>query len=188
MRWKRFQAVLRILLAVCVLGWTLLFLLQNGRNLLLIGPVDSGDIMLALGAVVLLTLIVLGNGRIVRAAKGWERGLALTAALALEGLALLTLLFFVALFRTGPAYIPLYGSSGEVELVVREENWLYRSNGRFYRPAGLWWIQDTGVMYEAHDIRPFGCGLYKVEWSEDQAVIQLDTGAGAWKTCVVPLR
>lgn len=186
MTWKRFQGVIWALLAMCA-GGAALLLLVSGRGLLLIGQVSGGDIMAVLGMVFLLTLLVWGDGAIAAFLKGWERVAALAFALVVETLALLMLLFFVFYFNTSPEYIPLRGPTGETELVVCEENWLFKVWGSFYRPAGLFWIQSTGVSYEVRDCWPFREGRYEIEWAEGEAIIHYDTGTGTWETCAVPL-
>lgn len=186
MTWRWFQRVIWTLLAVCA-GGAALLLLTSGRGLLLTGQVSGGDIMAVLGMVFLLTLLVWGDGAIAAFLKGWERVLALAFALTVEALALLTLLFFGFYFNTSPEYIPLRGPTGETELVVCEENWLFKVWGSFYRPVGPFWIQSTGVSYEARDCWPFRGDRYEIEWAEGQAIIHYDTGTGEWETCTVPL-
>lgn len=186
MTWKKFQRAIWVVLAVCTGGMVLSFLV-SGKRLLLIGQVSGGDIFGVLLLVFLLALLVWGDGAIVAFTRGWERVAALALALVVEGLALLIILFFMFYFNTGPEYIPLYGPSGEVELVVCEESWLFKVWGEFYRPAGPFWVQSTGVTYEAHDCWPFRTGRYELEWAEDQAAICYDTGMGEWGTCTVPL-
>lgn len=186
MTWRRFQCAIWTMLAVCV-GGVVLLLLVSGKGLLLIGQVSGGDIIAALGAAFLLTLLVWGDGAVVAFTKGWERVAALALVLAVEGLALLIILFFMFYFNTGPEYIPLYGPTGEVELVVCEESWLFKVWGSFYRPAGLFRVQSTGVSYEARDCWPFRGGQYEIEWVEDQAVVRYNNGMGEWETCTVPL-
>ena len=187
MSWKRFQRVIWALLAVCAGGFLLLWVISGRGLMLVLGPVDSSDLFGILLLMLLLVLLVWGDGAIAAFLKGWERVLALAFALTVEALALLTLLFFGFYFNTSPEYIPLRGPTGETELVVCEENWLFKVWGSFYRPVGPFWIQSTGVSYEARDCWPFREDRYEIEWAEGQAIIHYDTGTGEWETCTVPL-
>ena len=184
MTWRRFQRVIWAVLAACVGGTVLLFLIDG---MLVIGPVDSSDIFGLLLLIFLLALLVWGDGAIVVFTRGWERVVALVFALLVEGLVLLTILFFGFYLYTNPQYVPLYAPDGEVGLVVRQESWLFTAWGEFYLPAGPCLLRGTGVTYAAHDIWPFHHGCYKIDWSENLAVIRYDTGMGAWETCTVPL-
>ena len=187
MTWKRFQTAIWILLAVCAGGIVLLCL--TGEFMLVIGPVDSSDIFGILLLIFLLALLVWGDGAIVAFLKGWERMAALVFALLVEGLFLLTILFFGVYFYTNPQYVPLYTPNGEVGLVVRQESWLFKDWGEFYLPAGPCLLRGTGVTYETHDIWPFHDSYdeYEVEWLEESAVVHCNAGGGEWETCTVPL-
>lgn len=184
MMWRRFQIVIWVLLAVCAGGIALLLLIDG---MLVIGPVDSSDIFGILLLIILLALLVWGDGAIVVFTRGWERVAALAFVLLAEGLFLLTILFFGVYLYTNPQYVPLYDPAGEVGLVVRQESWLFKAWGEFYLPAGLCLLRGTGVTYEAHDTWPFHNGDYEIEWSEESAVVHFDTGMGEWETCTVPL-
>lgn len=185
--WRRFQVVIWGLLAVCA-GGVLLLCVASGRGLMLvIGPVDSSDIFGILLLIFLLVLLVWGDGAIVAFTRGWERVIALVFALLAEGLALLTILFFSVYLYTNPIYFTICGPSGETELVVRQEIWLFKAWGEFCLPAGPCLLRSTGVTYEAHDIWPFHDGCYEIQWSEENAVVHYDTGVGEWETCIVPL-
>lgn len=185
--WRRFQVVIWGLLAVCA-GGVLLLCLASGRGLMLvIGPVDSSDIFEILLLVFLLALLVWGDGAIAAFTRGWERVIALVFVLLVEGLFLLTILFFGFYLYTNPQYVPLYDPAGEVGLVVRQESWLFKTWGEFYLPAGPCLLRCTGVTYAAHDIWPFHDGAYEIEWSEENAVVQYNAGTGEWETCIVPL-
>jgi len=188
MTWKRFQRVILILLAVCAGGMALLCLLGGMGFTPVIGQVDSGEIvMLALLLIFLLVLLVWGDGAIVRSTKGWGRGIALTAALAAEGLFLAVLLFFLALGDCGTRYIHLPAPEGRPTLVAREESWLQGGWGSFYWQTRPGWLRDTGVTYITDDgFRPFEHGCYELEWAEDSVTVRFDTSAG-WDSRVVPL-
>ena len=185
MTWKRFQTTIWILLAVCAGGIVLLCL--TGEFMLVLGPVDSSDIFGILLLIFLLVLLVWGDGAIVAFLKGWERVAALVFALLVEGLFLLTILFFGVYFYTNPQYLPLYTPDGEVGLVVRNECWLFKAWGEFYLPAGPCLLRGTGVTYETRESWPFYHGSYEIEWLEESAVIHYNTGRGEWETCTVPL-
>lgn len=91
MRWKRFQRVIWVLLAACAGGIVLLVLIDG---MLVIGPVDSSDIFGILLLIFLLALLAWGDGAIAAFMRGWERVAALAFVLLMEGLFLLTILFF----------------------------------------------------------------------------------------------
>lgn len=184
MRWKRFQRGIWALLAVCAGGIVLLLLIDG---MLVIGPVDSSDIFGILLLVFLLALLAWGDGAIAVFTRGWERVAALVFVLLVEGLFLLTILFFGVYLYTNPQYVPLYDPAGEVGLMVRQESWLFKVWGEFYLPAGPCLLRGTGVTYEAHDIWPFHHGDYEIEWSEERTVVHFDTGMGAWESCTIPL-
>ena len=185
MRWKRFQRVIWVLLAACAGGIVLLVLIDG---MLVIGPVDSSDIFGILLLIFLLALLAWGDGAIAAFMRGWERVAALAFVLLMEGLFLLTILFFWFYLYTNPRYVPLYDPAGEVRLMVRQESWLFKVWGEFYLPAGPCLLRGTGVTYEAHDNWLFTNGSYELEWEEDQAIICYDTGMGYWETCTVPLK
>ena len=177
------KKIKRILLAVYVLCWLPLFLV-NGC--LLFGQVDSWDIGWCLFVIGLLALMVWGDVALTKATRGWERVVALGFVLAVEVLALFVLWFFSMYFYTSPIYYPICGPSGEVELIACEESFFYKVWGEFYRPAGPFLLKSTGVTYEAHDSWPFRGGRYELDWSEDQVAVRYDTGAG-WDSLTVPL-
>lgn len=185
MRWKRFQRVIWALLAACAGGIVLLVLIDG---MLVIGPVDSSDIFGILLLIFLLALLAWGDGAIAAFMRGWERVAALVFVLLVEGLLLLTVLFFSVYFYTNPTYYPIYDPAGEVGLVVRQECWLFKGWGQFYLPAGPCLLRSTGVTYEAKDCWPFSDGRhYEIEWSEESIVIHYDNGMGEWETRTVPL-
>lgn len=184
MRWKRFQRVIWALLAACAGGIVLLVLIDG---MLVIGPVDSSDIFGILLLIFLLALLAWGDGAIAAFMRGWERVAALVFVLLVEGLFLLTILFFGFYFYTNPQYIPLYAPNGEVGLVVRHESWLFDCWGQFYLPAGPCLLRRTGVTYAAHDLWPFHDGYYEIQWTEESIVVHYNTGMGEWETCTVPL-
>lgn len=188
MIWKRFQRVVWALLAVCVGGMLLLFPVSSMGFILVAGSVDSVKVTCVLPLVFLLTLMVWGDGAIVRFTRGWERGVLLTLVLTAEVLILLTVLFFTAFFNPRSEYIPLYNPGGEVGLVIREESWLFSVWGEFCLPAGPCLLQRTGVTYAAHDICPFSDSRgYELDWTQEKVVVRYNTGAGDWGTCTVPL-
>ena len=187
MTWKRFQRAIWALLAACAGGVALLCLISGRGWMLVLGPVDSSDIFGILLLTFLLVLLVWGNGAIVAFLKGWERVVSLVFVLLVEGLFLLTILFFGFYLYTNPQYVPLYDPAGEVGLVVRQESWLFDSWGEFCLPAGPCLLRCTGVTYAAHDIWPFHHGSYEIEWSEEDAVVHYNAGTGEWETCIVPL-
>lgn len=186
-RIKRFQRAIWIVLAVCVGVGILMSVVDSLGFLLVIGPVDSTAIWSLDILIFLLALLVWGAGATAAFTKGWKRVATLVFVLLLEGVFLLTVLFFGFFFSTSPDYIPIYTPAGEVGLVVREEKWLAKVWGGFYLPAAPCLFRQTGITYEARDIWPFAQGCYELEWMEDQAVIHYDTGAGAWETRAVPL-
>lgn len=188
MSWKRFQRVIWALLAVCAGGFLLLWVISGRGLMLVLGPVDSSDLFGILLLMLLLVLLVWGDGAIVAFLKGWERVVSLVFVLIVEGLLLLTVLLFSVYFYTNPTYSPIYASDGEVRLVVRQECWLFKGWGQFYLPAGPCLLRRTGVTYEAKDCWPFSDGRhYEIEWSEESIVIHYDNGMGEWETRTVPL-
>lgn len=187
-RWKICQTAILFSLALSAGGTALLCLLDGMGFTLVVGQMDSGHMIWCLLLVFLLALLAWGDGAIVMSTEGWVRGLMLTAALAAEGLVLTALLLFGAFFNTSPRYIPLYGPAGEVELVVREESWLFSVQGEFYQPAGPCLLRSTGVTYAAHDCWPFSDSrCHETEWSDESVTVHYDTGMGEWETCTVPL-
>ena len=193
MTWKRFQRAIWALLAACAGGVALLCLISGRGWMLVLGPVDSSDIFGILLLIFLLVLLVWGDGAIVALLKGWERVVSLVFVLLVEGLFLLTILFFGVYLYTNPQYVPLYTPSGEAGLVVRQECWLFKVWGEFYLPAGRYLpagpclLRSTGVTYEAKG-SPFSDGrYYEIEWSEESIVIHYDNGMGERETRTVPL-
>lgn len=186
--WKNFQRAVWILLAVCA-GSFLLLCVISGRGLMLvIGPVDSTDIFGALLLIFLLILLVWGDGAIAAFLKGWKRVVSLVFVLVVEGLLLLTVLFFSVYLYTDPTYFPIDAPNGEVGLVVRRESWLFNSWGEFYLPAGPCLLRSTGVTYGVHDCWPFSDDrYYEIEWSEERIIIHYETGMGKRDTRTVPL-
>ena len=188
MSWKRFQRVIWALLAVCAGGVFLMCMVSGRGYALVFGQVDDGTIAWTLISIFLLALVIWGDGAIVAFLKGWERAAALVFVLMVEGLLLLTVLFFSVYFYTNPTYSPIYAPDGEVGLVVRQECWLFKGWGQFYLPAGPCLLRRTGVTYEAKDCWPFSDGRhYEIEWSEESIVIHYDNGMGEWETRTVPL-
>lgn len=188
MTWKRFQRAIWALLAVCAGGVALLCVLGGRGLMLVIGPVDSTDIFGVLFLIFLLVLLVWGDGAIAAFLKGWERVAALIFALVVEGLLLLTVLFFSVYLYTNPIYFPIENPSGGVGLVVRQESWLFKVWGEFYLPAGPCLLRSTGVTYEAYDCWPFSDGrYYEIEWFEERIVVHYNIGKGERETRTVPL-
>ena len=114
MSWQRFQRVIWALLAVCAGGFLLLWVISGRGLMLVLGPVDSSDLFGILLLMLLLVLLVWGDGAIVAFLKGWERVVSLVFVLIVEGLLLLTVLLFSVYFYTNPTYSPIYASDGEV--------------------------------------------------------------------------
>ncbi len=114
MSWKRFQRVIWALLAVCAGGVFLMYMVSGRGYALVFGQVDDGTIAWTLISIFLLALVIWGNGAIVAFTRGWERAAALVFVLMVEGLLLLTVLFFSVYFYTNPTYSPIYAPDGEV--------------------------------------------------------------------------
>lgn len=102
---------------------------------------------------------------------------------------LAVLILTLTIQETEPRYFYFTSPDGALNVIVKEESWLFGGWGSFYEPVSPCLMRKVGDYGADDGFRPFTAGAYELEWGESALIVRygFESGDEHWVEIQLPL-